>query len=154
MIIMVLVHRERAECMVCCSIERERGREYMLYGVILCMFACVFMLLCLANEYVYIHYIGYTWVCVHSFLATYPNAMAVPLIYMYLKCLQNAAGIFVVPFVTAPLEVHLGSTATAGMGPVGGGWGAGDARADFSKHDCMTACPDGKRSERFGTIGF
>lgn len=40
---------------------------------------------------------------------------------MYLKCLQNAAGIFVDPFFTAPLEVHLGSTATAGMGPVGGG---------------------------------
>ena len=59
-------YRERTECMVCCSRERERekGREYMLYGVILCMFACVFMLLCLANKYVYIYiyvqYIGYT----------------------------------------------------------------------------------------------
>ena len=33
--------------------------------------------------------------------------MAVPLIYMYLKCLQNAAGIFVVPFLLRLLRFIL-----------------------------------------------
>ena len=58
---------------------------------------------------------------------------------------SEAAGIFVAPFLSAPLEVHLGSAATAGMGPVGGGWGAGDARTDFSKHDSMTARKDSEK---------
>jgi tyrosine-protein phosphatase YwqE len=64
---MVLVHRERTECMVCCSIERERERIYAVWCDIVYVCMCIYAALFGKRIRIYTLYWIYMSVCAFIF---------------------------------------------------------------------------------------